>query len=209
PFWAAWIPIGFEQLFPGPNGSYRPDDGLFTRKAFEGIEARIKTMLVEPGRFASRCVDRPISMGITVTRARPDTVCLGEDEHDTCTATGRSIPIKTQRFVLAFNVRVQSGPELKPQLVFSLPPPLDRSVGSELRLQTGKGAFVSDSDLIAVMEASSAFPIAFGPRRIEYCRDDDAQDGDGGCQVESDKFFDGGVFDNIPLGLAVNLAVRD
>ncbi|HVV53030.1 MAG TPA: patatin-like phospholipase family protein [Polyangia bacterium] len=210
PFWSAWIPIGFEQLFPGPKGKYNPDDGLFTRRAFEGIEARIQTMLADPSRYDTRCLEKPLSLGVTVTRARPDTVCLGEDGHDTCSATGNSIPIKTQRFVLAFNVQVKPEPGSKPHLVFTLPPPLDRSVGSELRLLTGEGGIVSTGDLIAVMEASSAFPVAFGPRRIVYCQDDPTgKSAKAGCQASSDKFFDGGVFDNIPLGLAVNLGVRE
>jgi hypothetical protein len=167
-------------------------------------------MLVEPGRYGDRCKEKEaLSLGVTVTRARPDTVCLGEDGHNGCTATGRSIPIKTQRFVLAFKVQVKSEPHLKPRLLFTLAPRLDRSVGSELRLLTKEGGIVSEDDLIAVMEASSAFPVAFGPRRIQYCNDETNREGKAACQADADKFFDGGVFDNIPLGLAVNLAVRD
>jgi predicted acylesterase/phospholipase RssA len=212
PFWNAWIPIGFGELFPGPGSPrYRPDDGLLTRSAFDGIESRIKTMLVEPGRFDDRCRARPLRLGVTVTRARPATVCLGKDNKADCSPSGSAIPIKTQRFVLAFDVQVMKpdDPAQAPRLVFTLPRPLDRSVGSELRLVSGAGGYVSGDDLIAVMEASSAFPVAFAPRRITYC--EEAQDKDGGktCRATSDKFFDGGVFDNIPLGLAVNLALRD
>jgi len=212
PFWNSWIPIGFGELFPGPDSPrYRPDDGLLTRSAFDGVESRLRTMLVENGRFdTTRCTaEAPLRLGVTVTRARPATVCLGEDGHDTCNADGKSIPIKSQRFVLPFDVNVEAT-QSSPRLVFKVPPkPLSRSVGSELRLVTTGDKFVSTDDLIAVMEASSAFPVAFAPRRITYCDNVPGKPADKeGCQATSDKFFDGGVFDNIPLGLAVNLAIH-
>ena len=69
-------------------------------------------------------------------------------------------------------------------------------------------------DVLDIVEASSAFPLAFGPKALRHhepfapgsrsrCPTTDGSL-DGACL---EPFFDGGVFDNVPLGLGVNLAL--
>lgn len=64
--------------------------------------------------------------------------------------------------------------------------------------------------LFNVIEGSSAFPMAFGPAEIEYCKYDDyyrnkqcSKD-----KIRKHKFIDGGLFNNVPLSI-VNVVTED
>jgi hypothetical protein len=69
------------------------------------------------------------------------------------------------------------------------------------------------ASIFTAVEASSAYPIAFGPRTIRYFKSADLlncampKDGPWSCTAPSveAQFADGGVFDNNPLGLAYGL----
>ncbi len=139
-------------------------------------------------------------MGVSVTRTRPADVVLRSAD---ATAGDDGIHIATQRFVSTFDLR--AGPA---GLKFHQLSKHDHELGEYLTLPAPDGV-VSDAQVVDIIHASSAFPIAFGPKLIRHCPDDD---GDGAPVVTCDerdaiwdKFIDGGVFDNVPLGLAVSL----
>jgi predicted acylesterase/phospholipase RssA len=64
-------------------------------------------------------------------------------------------------------------------------------------LHLSKDGYISDDSMKKAMFASSAFPIAFEQVELDYVYNG---------QKERAKFLDGGVFDNIPLDLAIRLA---
>jgi len=207
-FWHAWIPVGWERLFPDADfKSFNDDDGLFTRKAFGDIETNLVKALATPDRYDDRCTSAaPLRVGVTVTRSRPESLCLGGQGGQTCAAG--DIEIKSQRFFVALGAARTDG-----GLRFLQVPVSSKLAGKQLRLRTDRDGYVSMPDVISVMEASSAFPVAFGPRRVFYCNDqgagaptaEGAYNAGRACEVGQDYFFDGGVFDNVPLGLAASL----
>lgn len=64
-------------------------------------------------------------------------------------------------------------------------------------IHLSKSGLISDNAMKKAMFASSAFPIAFEQVTLDYIYKG---------EQESAKFLDGGVFDNIPLDLAIRLA---
>ena len=64
----------------------------------------------------------------------------------------------------------------------------------------------SDVDLIfKAAYATSAFPIAFKPEQIEYCRSDGQSNNCKNKKLETAKYVDGGFFDNVPLTLLAQI----
>lgn len=194
-FWKAWIPVGIHGLFPrGGKDGYAPGDGLFARGAFAGAEATLRQALDDQTRFPAGC---PLTVGVTVTRIRPADIVIksadarsGED----------GIHIPTQRFVSTFGL--DTG---RQGLRFRQLDKHDHEVGEYLTLPSRDG-LMTDDQIIDIIQASSAFPIAFGPQVIRHCADRGGHHGRAACgQPTADQFIDGGVFDNVPLGLAVSL----
>lgn len=75
---------------------------------------------------------------------------------------------------------------------------------------------VNIEHITKAIKASSAFPLAFSPVTLSYydCRsvtngDDKCQKSDFSQEQESGSFIDGGVFDNSPLGLAVQQVYKE
>lgn len=69
---------------------------------------------------------------------------------------------------------------------------------------------VATDDVVDVIEAASAFPVAFGMKRLTYCVGGGAWPADD-CVKEirtTARFFDGGLYDNVPIGLAHALLDR-
>ena len=71
---------------------------------------------------------------------------------------------------------------------------------------------IKTDDVIDVIEASSAFPLAFGRKRLRFCSRIEpgaTETGSSNCplgyQEQEADFVDGGLFDNIPLGAAKTL----
>jgi predicted acylesterase/phospholipase RssA len=197
-FWNAWVPVGIHSLFPrGQAHGYAEGDGLLTRSAFAPAEAALRAALAEQGRFPKPC---PLRVGVSVTRVRPADMVLQSADS---AAKSEGIHIPTQRFVATFDVRTDGG-----GLRFEQRPAKDFEMGENLMLPSPDGV-LSAAQVVDLIHASSAFPVAFGPKVIRHCPDDrDGTAQETSCDDKSatpDKFIDGGVFDNIPLGLAVNL----
>jgi predicted acylesterase/phospholipase RssA len=197
-FWKAWIPVGIHGLFPrGQAKGYAPGDGLFARGAFAPAEATLRQALDDGTRFPAGC---PLTVGVTVTRIRPADIVIKSSDAQ---SGGDGIHIPTQRFVSTFGLETGAAGLRFRQLAEH-----DHEIGEYLTLPTKGGAgLVSDDQVIDIIHASSAFPVAFGPQVIRHCAEDGrvVHGRGGGCAVLADQFIDGGVFDNVPLGLAVSL----
>src|SRR5450432_640702 len=196
-FWKAWIPVGIHDLFPrGQPKGYAPGDGLFARGAFAPAEATLRRALDDGTRFPAGC---PLTVGVTVTRIRPADIVIKSADAQ---SGSDGIHIPTQRFVSTFGL--ETGPA---GLRFRQLAEHDHEIGEYLTLPTKDGAgLMTDDQVIDIIHASSAFPVAFGPQVIRHCPEDGPGHGLAGCGVAlDDQFIDGGVFDNVPLGLAVSL----
>jgi hypothetical protein len=204
-FWKAWIPIGLDQLFPGDRScadyagilgqgadkcissseAYNPDDGVFSRRAFDGIIEALKQRM--SGQFAASDVVFPI--GVTVSKVNPERVSG---------TSFASLDVKTQRFAVVLDAKIVNG-HLEFHQSKAKHPSL---VGNQLFLPS-KGGVVSHDDVIEVIKASSAFPLAFGPVELNYCLEAQLTDGNECTTPSKERFFDGGLFDNLPMGLAL------
>ena len=196
-FWQAWIPVGIHGLFPRgqPNG-YAPGDGLFARGAFAPAEATLRRALDDGTRFPAGC---PLTVGVTVTRIRPADIIIKSADAQ---SGSDGIHIPTQRFVSTFGLQTGAA-----GLRFRQLSEHDHEIGEYLTLPSKDGGgLVTDDQVLDIIRASSAFPVAFGPQVIRHCPEDGPGHGRTGCGAPiADQFIDGGVFDNVPLGLAVSL----
>jgi predicted acylesterase/phospholipase RssA len=191
-FWQTWVPVGIHGLFPRGAKRYQPGDGLFTRAPFAPAEDAFLAAVNDGGRFASDC---GLHVGVSVTRVRAADVVIKSADAQ---IGSDGIHIPSQRFVATFGLDVGARGLRFRQLYGH-----DHEVGEYLTLPSIDGV-VSDEQLIELINASSAFPVAFGPQVIGHCADD--ADPRAGCSPPIlDQFIDGGVFDNVPLGLAVSL----
>jgi predicted acylesterase/phospholipase RssA len=221
-FWNVWVPTGLEDLLPPfdraraearraavreqlrgvvDNGAGEdpwddPTDGVLSRAFFHARQLQVlKTALAEDG--WERCAGVEIPVGITLTSLIPKRVALDAQEQLWAT---------TIRVASAFTVRFPDGPTFG-----QLPLALREApgVGVLLALPSDTDGAVSTLDVFKLLEASSAFPVAFGPRALRYY--DPGALGDGGAcpqnvpgrcnQPERELFIDGGVFDNNPVDL--------
>ncbi len=136
-----------------------------------------------------------VSLGIAVTRLTPLDVPLQGQ-------------LTVPRQLLYFTVRIRGRGD-------SLPPTIENTVrqgtgAPQLLLPIAPGPEPDNGPyrdrLVRVLGASGAFPFAFPPVTLGYCIYPDVPAD--GCHEAalSDRFIDGGVFDNVPLGLAGQLS---
>ncbi len=216
PFVDAWLNVGWDKLFPGPRHQtqdeyrhlfsdelgtpeliararahaarrdlprasvYTDEDGAVARTAaFAVAEAHIID-LIDRGRYRPDC---GMYAGVTLTPVSPQTLTASH-------ADGAST-ILHQRTLVSFSLASRPGGGLKVE---------DESVTdgrwSDLSRSLTERASNGDG-LLKLMKAGSAFPIAFAP--IDLASVIEARD------EESTRYSDGGVFDNVPLGLAERL----
>ncbi|MDI1430684.1 patatin-like phospholipase family protein [Polyangium sorediatum] len=206
-FEQTWLDVGFERLAPESlscsefqekfdpaaecktDDVYDPDDGLLTRKALVAAERHVIATLAQ-GHFIKTC---ELPFGVTVSKETPVMTNLGKNG---------THKIPTQRLAVLLQARPTSdGSSLRIQQFDRQGLAPEALFGEILRLPTAGGA-VPDNTLMAVVEASSAFPIAFGPVKLHYCK---PTDGPTSC-TGLGKFFDGGLFDNLPIGIAMGLS---
>jgi hypothetical protein len=218
----AWVSVGLDALLPANSGLYTPDDGLLASSALMPVVARIRERIFTPKgmRFEAGC---RLPLGFTVTRVNP------EELH----VSGLAVPIQRAVLPLLFEVsgagkawvhRQQLGNRISEDGLLRLADSIDAS-----------GTFISPDTLIQSLLASAAFPLAFGPRALcecavqcgsgrevtaTSCPGPDAKhplehlscaaysNAAGGREMALCKssFVDGGVFDNAPVGLAIDQA---
>ncbi len=215
-FHEAWTPVGIEELLPEAATAYRADDALLTAAPLEGALQRIRARLFEPGgrRFRPGC---SVPLGLTVTRDVPEERVVS------------GLSARTQRFLVPLRFAVDAAGVAH---VLRQPLPSDRDSASSQLLLAQPGGEVGPLQLSQAVLASGAFPVAFRAREICDCalQCPEAQTvRDGSCEgpdparrifglscerVSADgprklcrrNYIDGGIFDNAPIGLAVDLA---
>jgi predicted acylesterase/phospholipase RssA len=204
-----WLRVDINSLLP-PNAdseTYLPDDAVFSRKDYFDAAMDLRDQWRKPV-FRAGC---RVALGVTVTRVEPQRLQVGD------------IEVKNQRFYIPFELRVKEDgsigyffdpadyPELADPAMILMP-----------RLRGDPEFSISDERIIEAAAASSAFPTALGRRRFEYCRleaisiaaqtqsDQKPSDTDLICPpgyvLDEAEFADGGLFDNLPVGLARTLA---
>jgi len=218
-----WLPVGLDELLPEDPGVYAADDGLLSRGALERVLTDVRGKLFTPNatrRFRPGC---SVPLGFSVTRLEPEVRRIA------------GLPSMTQRFVVPLLLEVTPGgrlrlrhqplPEQGEQAASALW--LAESPDPE-----SPGLAVSPDAVSQALLASAAFPLAFSPREVCDCATScpgPARVTRGTCPgPTADRpltqltcaarstpgreltlcrrpYVDGGVFDNAPVGLAIEL----
>lgn len=180
-----WTGVGFKQLFRPTDTT---PDGLFSRRAFDPIV--IETARAFASDIGEGC---DVVLGVTTTRKKE----LAATAND---------PLGLARVEERFAVHVRGRPDGKPPMVRSYVDPTFRTRQALLpEDETGEISFLSLRD---VLQASSAFPLAFAPKPVSFCLHEPSAKGELTCKGGDAKpvaFIDGGVFDNQPVRLAARL----
>ena len=197
-FWRAWVNVGWPQLHPDVATRSVDDYGTFDRAYFrDKLLADIAARLARTGARAE-CDSVPLA--VTLTRMIPAPFAVTDE-----------LTAATQRHATVVQVHLTKG-----ALGFRQPNPTLRrkSMGALVSAAVGTDATVSIDSLFNFVLASSAFPVAFAPVQLSYYPSSSLRE-DGGCPRDrlTDKcappdtayFLDGGVFDNNPLSLALEL----
>ncbi len=218
----AWVSVGLDALLPQDTHLYVPDDGLLASAALMPVVNRIRERVFSPDgmRFEPGC---RLPVGFTVTRVMPEKLDVSR----------LSLPVQRAVFPLLFEVDEGGKVHLHRQGLNgrSSTDSLLRLADSSEGAQT----FTSPDSLLQALLASAAFPLAFGPRPLcecavrcaggtevtgASCPGPDAKhpldnltcsayaNAAGGREMSLCKsyFVDGGVFDNAPVGLAIDQA---
>lgn len=214
----SWLAVGLDELLPEDATRYEPGDGLFARRALGGILADTRSKVLTPGGRSFRPGCR-LAVGVTVTRALPE-------ERDT-----GGLRTLTQRFALPWMFEVDA--QGRPRVVrMPLGPDRDLS-GVALALGESQDRSLPPDEVLQALLASSAFPVVFSARDLCDCSaacpatsvvtngscpgvDADhpiaglscaaPSHGDADVTLCRRSYLDGGVFDNAPIGLAIDQA---
>ncbi len=197
-FWKAWVNTGFTQLLPRQRVK-ESEPAVLDRRFFETVQ---KADVVE---FLHRAVpvrgDCNVPVGVTMTKLSPARVPLT----DLAGGAGASV----QRFASIFRV-TKATEGVSAQLdIQSAGDELNKGSLGALALLPGleSTAWLARdkrfADLFDVVLASSSFPVAFAPKKIDYVPGGLLSTPAGSNPPAS--FSDGGLFDNNPLALAVRL----
>lgn len=224
-FWKAWVPISYGALFQDDFAKVGYDDALFSRGAFKyAIDVVGKE--IENGTFRDNCT---VQLGTTLTPARA--------EH--LKATNRALEVPAMRFIVPLEMHVGGDKRPRFYNLGERPRDGEAANDDELRLRLDALSTqgprwklpeerglrdISLPNVFSLNYASSAFPAAFGHVCVPGVLLDEkgAQIGaesvcyptePARCDVDPKAkcrfFLDGGVFDNVPLFLAVALADKD
>ena len=199
-----WLHVGIEELLPEQSSKdvYKKSDGLFTRKAFDKAIEQVEKLLAS-NIFRQDC---NIPIGMTVTKVNPYTMSVA------------GVEVNNQRFMIPVRlVYDQIANNGRINIISEHINRQDPYHGNVIFLQGRYQAktamhLVDRRDLISAVLTSSAFPIAFGRTQLAYCYAhgiDQKQYSDKcppGYMADAGQFLDGGVFDNVPLGVTKALA---
>ena len=204
-----WLRVDINELLPSraDSPSYLPDDAAFSRKDYFEAADDLRKKWNENA-FRSGC---RVPMGVTVTRVDPQVLIVD------------GIEVGNQRFYIPFELRV--GHDGNASYYFDpadYPNLSDPAMILMPRPRADPEYSISDARVIDAAATTSAFPTAFGRRRLQYCRlelhesPDSAQTKGAvsetdlvcpeGYTLDEAEFADGGLFDNLPIGLARTLA---
>lgn len=206
-FYYYWSKVSLDRFLP-ENGQYGDDDGVFSRAEFNKITDVIVGVLAEEI-YRDGC---QIPFALTATRTEPLAVTIEGVE---------DIKVKNARFIIPLLLKSNNQQKGKVDLHNYIIGELgqkDPFLGNIIYLphnsSTKNGKNVLDTDVVKrAVEATSAFPVAFGRVNLPYClknADSKGKQNSDSCpsgySKQQDHFVDGGVFDNMPLGTAKALA---
>jgi len=211
-----WLAPDVNRLLPPTADSvyYRDDDALLARYDLLQASRKLRERWNTPG-FRPDC---RVPLGVTVTRVKPEEFKVG------------NIEVQNQRLFIPFVARTQDDGTLGFYFDPNDYPALANPARILLPREPDAPPYSIDEQLIeeAVM-TSSAYPGAFGRRRLHYCRQTSYTETNKeesqaeqkkqeaaakavcpeGYELVEAEFADGGLFDNLPLGLARNLAEQN
>lgn len=195
-----WLDVGFKNLLPENPRDYGSNDGLLSRRAFDQVINRIRVLLDEPI-YRNDCA---IPVALTVTRTQP--LVMEVD----------GVRVRNQRFVIPFILKSSTQEPGKIIIESYLVDQTNPMLGNVVYLQSDKknGIGLDKDSIIQALLASSAFPVAFGRVHLDYCLHKNSLETNIQTAAECPQnyvpttgdFVDGGVFDNVPLGVARALA---
>jgi predicted acylesterase/phospholipase RssA len=206
-----WLKPDINTLLPPTARSpiYRSDDAVLARKNLIEAAEVLRSLWNSPV-FRKNC---RIPLGVTVTRVVPEQLSIG------------GINVKNQRYTFPFEFRTED--DTTAGFYFDpgdYPFLLDYSM---ILLPNERGSTnyeISDKRVEEAIMTSAAFPVAFGRKRLQYCRIKASYESDenqtevketprsnaltcpDSYELSEAEFADGGLFDNLPIGLARVLA---
>lgn len=191
-----WENVGIDELLPDKNNKYNHDDSILSRKP---ISDRIKYIINSLSKNIYRECSVPIAF--IVTRTQPEILSVD------------SLQVKNDRFTIPVIMTAKNKKIKFEQFIVNS---MDKSHGNIIYLPgvRNEDKIIIDNDTVvnAIM-ASSAFPFAFSPVKLQYCAKKEISEKKyqslscpDGYSLEDSYFVDGGVFDNVPLGTAKALA---
>jgi len=211
-FREVWLNLDINHLLPASATSsfYMSDDALLSRMDIITAARSMREKWNTPS-FRSGC---RVPLGVTVTRVEPEVLDLG------------NILVQNQRFYFPFELVVNKD---KTVGFFFNPDDYPSLVDPSMILfpnDTSLSPFaISDEQIETAMLTTSAFPVAFGRKRLQYCRflwgsttsENEKQKENPvkadskfqcppGSELREAVFADGGLFDNLPIGLTRILA---
>jgi predicted acylesterase/phospholipase RssA len=185
-FYRTWIPVGLKQLFSEEDVTAR---ALFT-------QAPLREALNRIGETWDLGLDAKCDtlIGLSTTRVTAAKVELIKDR------------VTLARTEAKFVVRIRGRGPGKPPIISNFVG--ERELMQRPLLPEEDDGNISFASLRQVLLASAAFPLAFEPVPVAHCT---AQPVEGGTKCTASRaeitlFVDGGVFDNQPLRLGVQLA---
>ena len=210
-----WLTPDVNSLLPPTPDSplYSDDDALLSRQDLVEVSRALREKWRKPGTF------RPgvrLPLGVTVTRVQPEVIYIS------------GIEVKNQRFYLPFELQIQADGSA----TFYFNPADYPSMGEPAMIlmpwsEGTQDFFITDQQVEDAIVTTSAFPLGFGRKRLPYCRQKKLGRKDGqtaaetktpfiadnetlmcpeGYELAEAEFADGGLFDNLPIGLARLLA---
>lgn len=179
-FFEAWVKwASYQDLVAEKNGKQAAFSGNVIYEIAKRVGKRFEALKSN--------TDVPRFLGVTATRVNRTTTALkGKD--------GKlDFPRTEEKFVFSIG-----GAPPAPLAIRNRPVPLGGQPSAWLQLPPTGSGYEAFSRLLL---ASSAFPVAFPPQPLILCRNPDCQD-----EVpEKVDFLDGGIFDNMPLRLALRM----
>lgn len=183
---------------------------MLSRKDFLDAATELRDQWTNPV-FRQGC---RIPLGVTVTRIEPDILNVG------------NVEVQNQRYYLPFELRVTADNNIKFFFDPSDYPKLsDPAMILMPRTQNEPAFSIDNQHIVNAAFTTSAFPMAFGRKRLQYCslmaqditgkkepqeQTTTIKDTDlvcpNGYQLAEAEFADGGLFDNLPIGVARTLA---
>ena len=218
----AWLGVSLDALLPDDPAAYGSDDGVLAGAALGPLIVDVRREVFNPGtlRFRPGCA---IPIGITLTRARPEQ------------REAAGLRASSQRAVLPMVLEVDGAGRVRMRRQHLPDRDATESVLALAEVPDRLGSYLDPESVMQALLASAAFPLAFGPRTLcecaPSCEDDEVPasatcpgpdpahpSGGKSCAAQSmlqagselrvcrRRFVDGGVFDNAPVGLAIEQA---